>query len=106
MPTINRPKKKPVKQGRSKEASEIYNTSKWRKLRNSFLMMHPICQMCLEEEKRGERDTVNLTEEIHHIKPILKGKDRLEMESIAFSANNLIALCKYHHHQIHNQLRN
>lgn len=99
MPTINKPKKKQVKQGRSKEASEIYNTSRWKKLRQSYLMLHPLCEMCLEEEKTSP------TEEVHHIKPILTGESRLEMEQLAYNPNNLIALCKEHHHLIHNRLR-
>lgn len=100
MPTINKgTKKKQVKQGRSKEASEIYNTSRWKKLRSAYLMLHPLCEMCLEEEK------ISPTEEVHHIKPILTGESRLEMEQLAYNPSNLIALCKEHHHQIHNNLR-
>lgn len=105
MATINKPKKKQVKQGRSKEASEIYNTQQWKKLRAAYYMLHPLCEMCLKEEANGDRNTVNITEEIHHITPILKGKDKLEMESLAYNPNNLIALCKYHHHLIHNTYR-
>lgn len=100
MATINKgKKKKQVKQGRSKEASEIYNSTKWKKLRQAYFLQNPICEMCLEE------DNVSPTEEIHHIKPILKGESRLEMEELAYNPNNLIALCKFHHHQVHNNMK-
>ena len=96
MPTINKPKKKSnVKVGRNIEASELYNTSRWKKLRNSYYMLHPLCEHCLLEDK------ITPTEEIHHLKPILTGKDKLEMEELLLNPNNLVALCKFHHHLIH-----
>lgn len=97
MATINKPKKKKdyKKVGRNIEASEIYNTSRWKKLRSAYFMLHPLCEHCLLEEK------ITPTEEIHHLKPILSGVDRLEMEELAYNPNNLVALCKFHHHQIH-----
>lgn len=100
MATINLgKKKKQVKQGRSKEASEIYNSQRWKKLRAAYFMLHPICEMCEKEDK------VSPTEEIHHIKPILTGESRLKMEELAYDSNNLIALCKEHHHQVHNNMK-
>lgn len=108
MPTINKPKKKQVKQGRSKEASEIYNNSRWKKLRNAYLMQHPLCEECLRLLDDGIIDIseVQPTKEIHHINPILTGESRLEMEELAYDGNNLMALCQHHHHQLHNNLKN
>lgn len=108
MPTIKKfERKKPLKQGRSKEAAEIYNTSKWKKLRNAYFMLHPICEMCLKAYNDGNisLEEMNPTEEIHHIKPILKANSKLEMIERAFDGNNLIALCKFHHHKIHNNMK-
>lgn len=100
MPTIVRPKKKNYpKQGRSKEASEIYNTKLWKSLRLQYIQEHPLCELCLEAGKTTP------AQEIHHKKPILSGLGKEEMEQLAYSVDNLQALCEFHHHQIHNLKR-
>lgn len=97
MPTINKGKKvnNYIRHGDNLTVHKIYNTAKWQKLRNSYLMFHPLCEMCLKDGK-----TV-AAEEIHHIKPISTGKDELEMKDLAYNGNNLIALCKDCHHKVH-----
>lgn len=99
MPTINKTKKKQVKQGRSKEAADIYNSVRWRKLRQAYFIQNPLCELCLKEDK------INPTEEIHHIKPILTGQSLLEKEELAYDPNNLLALCKDCHHRLHNEMK-
>lgn len=62
MPTINLPPKKPrVKQGKSAQASKLYNTTRWRNLRNAYLMEHPLCERC---EKEGR---ITPATDVHHI---------------------------------------
>lgn len=100
MATIKRKvrKKYGEKHGRSKEVYEtVYNTSKWKNLRHAYYIQHPLCELCLKE------DIIKPTEEIHHIIPILTGKTQWEKESLAFDSNNLIALCKECHKNIHNK---
>lgn len=106
MPTIKLLSKKKTehKGSENKDTRQIYSSRRWRTLRNAYFMDHPICEMCLKEYEEQKIDHVNPTEEIHHIKAILKGKDKLEMDSIAYNPNNLMALCKYHHHTIHKLL--
>lgn len=101
MPTLNKPKKKQNyhKSERSSQAAAIYNTPQWKNLRAAYFMQHPLCEKCLE------RDIVKATEEIHHIKPILTGNSELEMKDLAYNPQNLMALCKDCHHQIHNIMR-
>ena len=99
MPTINKGiKKKPdyTKRGDNILAAKIYNTQQWKNLRKVKLQSNPVCEMCLEAGK------ISPTEEIHHITPILSGKDELEMMDLAFNYDNLISLCKECHHKIHN----
>lgn len=103
MPTINKqPRKKPdyTKRGDNILAAKIYNTPQWKNLRKIKLMSNPVCEMCLEQGK------VSPTEEIHHITPILTGKDELEMMDLAFNYDNLISLCKECHHSLHNKKHN
>lgn len=101
MPTIQKaPKRKTESNPKpKKEAQKYYNTSQWKKLRSAYLMEHPLCEMCLKEGKTTP------TQEIHHIKEILSGADDLERKDLAFNYSNLMALCEYHHHQIHNNKR-
>lgn len=99
MPTINKPKKKRVKNGRSKEAQSIYDSVQWRKLRSAYVIQHPLCEMCLLN------DIIRPTEEVHHKKPILTGTSQLEMITLALDPNNLIGLCKDCHHKVHNDMK-
>lgn len=87
------------KHGLNEEIAKIYNTPQWKKLRLAYLMQHPLCEKCLE------LDEVKEAAEIHHKKPISQGKTLLEMKSLAYDADNLIALCTFHHHQIHQQMK-
>lgn len=100
MPTINKGKKVNNYQRHDKALdiyNKVYNTTQWRKLRESYLMQHPLCEMCLKENK------VRLAVEVHHITPISTAKDDLEMKDIGFNPSNLMALCEECHHKIHNK---
>ena len=99
MPTINRkrrPMRKYVKTQRAKEASKLYNTSTWKRLREAYILMHPLCELCLAQGK-----TVP-AEEVHHIAPISQARTILEMRGRAFDPRSIIALCKNCHHKVHN----
>lgn len=97
MPTINRPKKKSsVKREKALAIyKNVYNTSLWRSLRSSYLMEHPLCEMCLQEGK-----TTPATE-VHHIREISNGNDVQEMQEIGFDYSNLMALCDACHTKLH-----
>lgn len=95
MAFINKPKKKP---NYKKHTKTPYNNL-WTILRNSYLMEHPLCERCLLDGK------IVAAEEVHHIKPILEGKDELEQKELMLNSNNLMSLCKDCHHKIHNAMR-
>lgn len=102
MPTITKLKKKKRENyhyQKTDEIRKIYNSAKWVNLRRAYMMQHPLCERCLSN------DLVKPTEEIHHIKPISMGTTELEMKELALNPNNLIALCKECHHQIHRELK-
>lgn len=99
MPTIKKLKKISNYQRHGKALdiyNKVYNTTQWRKLRQSYLMKHPLCEKCLESNK------ITPAVEIHHITPISTGKDDLEMKDLGFNPSNLMALCEECHHKIHN----
>lgn len=58
----------------------------WRKLRNYFLSVHPMCEMCRKEGRYTEAT------EVHHIKPLSDGGTN--------DLDNLMPLCKSCHSRI------
>lgn len=96
MPTIM--KKKTTRyetHGKAAEIRKIYNTTQWRKLRAAYLLEHPLCEDCLD------RDEVREAVEVHHVRPISTGYDTDQMKTIAYDADNLVALCAECHHKRH-----
>ncbi|MFY9196753.1 MAG: HNH endonuclease [Bacillota bacterium] len=64
---------------RDPESSKRYGR-KWRKIRNRYISLHPLCEQCLKE------DVLTRAEEVHHIKPLAQGGTHDD--------ENLMALCK------------
>ena len=97
MPTINRlPKKSYPKRDKAKQIYDnVYNTTLWRSIRSAYLMEHPLCQTCLNEGKTTPSTVV------HHIFEISNGDTVEQMQEIGFDYTNLMALCDYHHTEIH-----
>lgn len=99
MPTINRNTRKKYYQKKDKSEliyKYVYNTRLWRSIREGYIISHPLCEKCLERGK------ISPTEEVHHVIPISTADDVLKMKELGFDYNNLMALCKDCHHQIHN----
>lgn len=100
MPTINKGKKVSRYERHDKALNiykTVYNTSQWRKLRQSYLLQHPLCEMCLKEGKIKE------AVEVHHVTPISTATTDLDMKDLGFNPNNLMALCTECHHKLHNK---
>lgn len=99
MPTIKKTKVTTLKANNmyDKERRRIYNTNRWKRLRNAKFAANPLCEMCLNEGK------TTIAEDIHHIKSFMEGCDKWERESLAYDYDNLMSLCKVHHQKIHNQ---
>lgn len=74
--------------GRSAEAAEyrkLYDTARWKRLREAVRAEQPLCVMCLRDDVVTEADVVD------HIKP--HHGDHL----LFFDMSNLQPLCKQHH---------
>ncbi|MBA7526583.1 hypothetical protein ES705_18745 [subsurface metagenome] len=78
-----------------KQASQIYNTVRWRKLRAWYLRENPLCEDCLEQDK-----TVPAAE-VHHEIPWQTGHTKEAKIRLAFDSDNLISLCLECHHRKH-----
>ena len=81
---------------RRKERQAVYNTRRWKDLRNLMIQEHPLCQDCLENGR------LTPAEEVHHaISPFRKGLSPEEKEMLAFDSDNLVCLCKECHIKRH-----
>lgn len=69
----------------------VYDTPRWKQLRKTLLMFHPICENCLR----------NLSTEVHHITPLSTAQSEEEMQRIGFDSGNLMCLCEQCHKQKH-----
>lgn len=102
MPTINRTKRKAPrirKDDAFKISQRIYHHPRWRKMRETYLMDHPLCQQCLKSDK------VTPATDVHHIRPFLTGNNDMERYALAFDVNNLMSLCEQCHHDLHRSMR-
>lgn len=102
MPTIFKwPRKKRNYSGEryKSEAQAIYQHPRWRKLRDSYLMTHPVCELC---ELRGKTTPAA---EVHHIKPFMDAPEGIERYALAFDVDNLMSVCEQCHHEIHKAMR-
>ena len=100
MPTINRIERKKksteVKETDMRELRrKAYNTTAWRKMRDTYMHEHPICEECLKKGK------VTPAEDIHHIRSPFKGGEI--NYGLVLDYDNLMSVCKVCHQAIHNQ---
>ena len=101
MPTLNITKKtkKETNQRNENTASremrrKAYNNTEWRKLRDTYIKEHPLCEDCLDKGK------VVPAEDVHHIRsPFQNGECN---KALLLDYNNLMALCKQCHNKRHN----
>ena len=75
----------------SKYYTKLLNSKEWSNLRYSILREYPICERCKVSPSRC----------VHHIKPVETGNTLEECRSLAFSRENLLALCTHCHSHIH-----
>ena len=83
---------------RNKEYHRLLSSSRWRRLRQSFLRKHPLCEEC----ERNNR--TKLAKVVHHIIPVEDAKSAAQMELLAYDASNLEALCEECHELRHVEL--
>lgn len=99
MPTINKPPRKPKSTFHSEtEMRELrrmaYNTTEWKKIRQTYLQKHPICEECLKEG-RVNAGTIESPLNVHHRKsPFINGTINYDL---LYDDNNLETICAYHH---------
>lgn len=81
---------------KEKLRTRLYNNVKWKKLRLGYLIGHPLCEKCLEENK------VTSATDVHHINsPFDDGLTEAERIGRLCDPNNLMSLCKECHGKLH-----
>lgn len=95
MPTIYKPKKNRPVEGKRKERMVIYNSARWRALRDAKLRDNPLCELC---EKGG---IVKPADDVHHIQSFMSTDDPDARRVLAFDYDNLMSLCDECHSKIH-----
>lgn len=98
MPRINlgsHKRREPAKRSHA----EVYNNTRWRKLRMQKLMENPLCELC---ELSGK---VSIALEVHHVVPVESVNSPDEITELTYDWDNLQSLCKACHLAIHTELR-
>lgn len=100
MPWIQKMEKKKTSSQRNETdmrelRQKAYQNSSWRKMRDTYLHEHPLCEDCLAKGK------VTAATDVHHIRsPFRKGEVNWMM---LLDYNNLMSLCKPCHAERHNR---
>lgn len=104
MPWVNKPERKPKSTYHNNTnmrelRRKAYNDTKWRKVRQTYLQNHPVCEQCLKEGK-VYAGTLEDPLQVHHKQsPFTTGAINYEL---LLDSNNLETLCSYHH-SLHHQ---
>lgn len=94
----NRNNRKRNRSDKEKLRVRLYNKAAWKRLRLGYLIGHPLCEKCLEENK------VTSATDVHHINsPFDDGLNESERLGRLLDPHNLQALCQYHHGLLHHQ---
>ena len=75
--------------------STLYNTRQWKRLRNWYIMQHPLCENC------AKYGLVTPATQVHHKRIINSGQTLDEMKSIAYNPDVLQSLCRSCHDKMH-----
>lgn len=92
----NRNNRKRNKSYKEKLRVKLYNKMAWKHLRSGYLITHPLCEKCLEQNK------VTPATDVHHINsPFDDGLSDVERLGRLLDYNNLMALCQECHGTLH-----
>ncbi|MBQ3944240.1 MAG: HNH endonuclease [Alphaproteobacteria bacterium] len=80
------------------ERQKLYSNPQWKNLRKIYRQSHPLCEECLKH------DIVTPASDIHHkLSPFDPNIGEMEQYRRLLDWNNLKALCKECHANLHNE---
>lgn len=97
MPTIYKPKLQSYLGDNKKIRAKYYNLTSWKKLRQWYLMQHPLCELCEQE------GITTPAEDVHHIKSPFSYSTDMQIKTLLLDEGNLMSLCKACHGKIHSK---
>lgn len=74
-----------------KRRRRVYNTQRWKRLRESKLRDQPLCEECLRNGR------ITPADEVHHIVSFADYVDPDEADALAYDYDNLESICKKCH---------
>jgi 5-methylcytosine-specific restriction endonuclease McrA len=86
-----------MRNARNRIYHRIMSSYAWRRLRESYLSSHPLCERC------EAQDRTRLATEVHHRIPVETMSTEDGMRRLAFDRSNLMALCHECHAAIHEE---
>ena len=91
MPYINLKQRKQPRQPTisKKEAQDIYNTTRWQRLRTWYIRNNPLCEDCLAKDP----EVVTAAAEVHHKTAFMGVQDLQARKALAYDPDNLRSLC-------------
>lgn len=94
MPYLKKNKSVKPKQLKRIERQSIYQSKRWKLLRQFYLYLHPLCEVCLS------KGIIKPAIDVHHRDSYMNytGDKRIE---VAFNPDNLLAVCKQCHSELH-----
>lgn len=97
MPTISKPKKKTQQNSIVRqERIKVYNSVRWRRIRDIKLATDPLCERC------AEAGITRAAEDVHHVVSFMSTTNPEKRKFLAYDYSNLQSLCKKCHQEIHN----
>lgn len=99
MPWVNKLERKKISSPNRNETEmrkirqKAYQNKNWRKMRDTYLKEHPICEECLKKGK------VTPAEDVHHVKSPFRGGD--VNYNMLLDYHNLESVCRECHGNIH-----
>lgn len=94
MPYLKKSRTVKPKQIKRIERQNIYQSKRWKLLRQYYLNLHPLCEICLA------RGIIKPADDVHHADSFLNynGDKRIE---VAFDKDNLVSVCRQCHNWLH-----
>jgi len=104
MAMINRKTIRPMKIAWKKmidgdTSMHYYSSKAWQRLRNMYLSLHPVCEICVQYGH------IEPATEVHHIRRFMSETNEAARWNTFLNENNLVSLCSKCHYGCHNHMR-
>ena len=85
---------KPKEYKKKDTKDDIYHSKRWQTMRLNYLQHHPLCEICEAANK------TTLAKDVHHKDSFNHYYGDMRIMK-AYDYNNLMALCRFHHNELH-----